>query len=175
MNRRTILKLIAAGVLPGPAGFVSLAQVSDAYQPYFFSAGEMALLDQLSEIILPADEHSGGSRAARVNRYIDVMVSESDAAVQRRWQEGLQAVNRQAADSFGGPFASRTPEQQQQIVATLAAGEDHPQTAGEQFFVVLKQATVDGYYSSKIGIHDELEYQGNTALPEFSGCTHPEH
>jgi hypothetical protein len=175
MNRRTILKLIAAGVLPGPARFVSLAQVSDAYQPYFFSADEMALLDQLAEIIIPADEHSGGSRAARVNRYIDVMVSESNTPVQRRWQEGLQAVNRQAADSFGSPFVPCTPEQQQKIVAALAAGENRPQTAGGQFFVLLKQATVDGYYSSKIGIHDELEYQGNTALSEFGGCTHPEH
>ncbi|MEX2303197.1 MAG: gluconate 2-dehydrogenase subunit 3 family protein [Bryobacterales bacterium] len=175
MNRRTILKLIAAGVLPGPARFVSLAQVSDAYQPYFFSADEMALLDQLAEIIIPADEHSGGSRAARVNRYIDVVVSESNAAVQRRWQEGLRAINQQAADSFGSPFVPCTPEQQQTIVATLAAGEDRPRTADAQFFVLLKQATVDGYYSSKIGIHDELEYQGNTALSEFSGCTHPEH
>jgi Gluconate 2-dehydrogenase subunit 3 len=175
MNRRTILKLIAAGVLPGPAHLVSLAQVSDAYQPYFFSAEEMTLLDQLAEIILPADDHSGGARAARVNRYIDVMVSESGAAAQQRWQQGLQAVNRQAADSFGSPFVRCASEQQQQIVATLAAGEDRPQTAADHFFVLLKQATVDGYYSSKIGIHDELEYQGNTALPEFSGCTHPEH
>jgi hypothetical protein len=175
MNRRTILKLIAAGVLPGPAHFVSLAQVSDAYQPYFFSAGEMTLLDQLTEIILPADEHSGGSRAARVNRYIDVLVSESNAAVQQRWQQGLRAVNQQATDSFGSAFEACTPGQQHQIVATLAAAEDRPQTAGGQFFVLLKQATVDGYYSSKIGIHDELEYQGNTALSEFDGCTHPEH
>jgi hypothetical protein len=35
--------------------------------------------------------------------------------------------------------------------------------------------TIDGYYTSKIGIHQELEYQGNTALAEFEGCTHPEH
>ncbi len=175
MNRRTILKLIAAGVLPGPAGIVSLAQVSDAYRPYFFSAAEMALLDQLSEIILPADEHSGGSRAARVNRYIDVLVSESGVDTQDRWQEGLHEVERQATDSFGNPFVSCTPEQQQTLVARLASGEEHPKTAGERFFVLLKQATVDGYYSSKIGIHDELEYQGNTALAEFTGCTHPEH
>jgi hypothetical protein len=135
----------------------------------------MALLDQLTEIILPADEHSGGSRAARVNRYIDVVVSESGPALQQRWQEGLEAIDRQAADTFGSAFVSCTPGQQQQIVATMAAGEDRPQTAGDPFFVLLKQATVDGYYSSKIGIHDELEYQGNTALREFDGCTHPEH
>ena len=175
MNRRTILKLIAAGVLPGSATFVSLAQVSDAYQPYFFSGDQMALLDQLSEIILPADDHSGGSRAALVNRYIDVVVSESSGTTQQRWREGLEVINKQSADSFGRAFLACTPEQQQQIVATLAAGEEHPRTIGEEFFVLLKQATVDGYYSSRIGIHDELEYQGNTALPEFEGCTHPEH
>jgi hypothetical protein len=175
MHRRTILKLIAAGVLPGSSHLVSLAQVTGTYQPYFFSSEQMALLDQLTEIIIPADEHSGGSRAAQVNRYIDVIVSESNAAVQRAWQQGLEAVNRQATDSYGSPFARCTTSQQQKIVATLAAGEERPQTPGEQFFILLKQATVDGYYSSKIGIHDELEYQGNTALPEFTGCTHPEH
>ncbi len=35
--------------------------------------------------------------------------------------------------------------------------------------------TIDGYYTSAIGIHKELEYKGNTALAEFPGCTHPEH
>jgi hypothetical protein len=35
--------------------------------------------------------------------------------------------------------------------------------------------TVDGYYTSSIGIHQELRYQGNAYLKEFIGCTHPEH
>ncbi len=35
--------------------------------------------------------------------------------------------------------------------------------------------TVDGYYTSKIGIHQDLEYKGNTAISEFPGCTHAEH
>ena len=33
-----------------------------------------------------------------------------------------------------------------------------------------KQATVRGYYTSKIGIHDELHYKGNVFLKEFVGC-----
>jgi hypothetical protein len=33
-----------------------------------------------------------------------------------------------------------------------------------------KQATVNGYYTSKIGIHDELKYKGNVFLREFVGC-----
>ena len=38
-----------------------------------------------------------------------------------------------------------------------------------------KDATIRGYYTSEIGIHRELTYQGNKFLREFVGCTHPEH
>jgi hypothetical protein len=44
-----------------------------------------------------------------------------------------------------------------------------PTTHGERFFVELKQWTTFGYYTSRIGIHDEMEYKGNTLLREFSG------
>jgi hypothetical protein len=33
--------------------------------------------------------------------------------------------------------------------------------------------TVRGYYTSKIGIHDDLEYKGNRILMEFVGCDDP--
>ena len=42
-----------------------------------------------------------------------------------------------------------------------------------QFFLELKRLTVRGYYTSKIGIHDELEYKGNRILTEFVGCGDP--
>jgi hypothetical protein len=48
-------------------------------------------------------------------------------------------------------------------------------TLEERFFVAVKQSTVDGYYLSDVGIHQELQYQGNAVLAEFPGCTHEEH
>jgi hypothetical protein len=42
-----------------------------------------------------------------------------------------------------------------------------------QFFHELKRLTVRGYYTSKIGIHDDLEYKGNRILQEFVGCDDP--
>jgi len=39
-----------------------------------------------------------------------------------------------------------------------------------KFFIELKHLTVHGYYTSKIGIHDELQYQGNRILTEYVGC-----
>ena len=40
----------------------------------------------------------------------------------------------------------------------------------ETFFANTKQATIHGYYTSEIGIHQELRYKGNKVLLEFVGC-----
>lgn len=40
----------------------------------------------------------------------------------------------------------------------------------ETFFADTKQATIHGYYTSEIGIHQDLRYKGNTLLAEFVGC-----
>ena len=43
------------------------------------------------------------------------------------------------------------------------------------FFRLLKNLTADGYYTSRVGLLDELGYKGNTALPQFPSCAVPEH
>jgi hypothetical protein len=40
----------------------------------------------------------------------------------------------------------------------------------EAFFADLKQATIHGYYTSEIGIHQDLRYKGNQLLADFVGC-----
>ena len=39
-----------------------------------------------------------------------------------------------------------------------------------RFFQDLKRLTVAGYYTSRIGILDELEYKGNRVRQDFTGC-----
>lgn len=43
------------------------------------------------------------------------------------------------------------------------------------FCKLLKGLTVDGYYTSKEGLTQELGWHGNTFLTEFEGCTHADH
>lgn len=43
------------------------------------------------------------------------------------------------------------------------------------FCKLLKDMTVDGYYTSKEGLTGELGWHGNTYVADFKGCTHPEH
>jgi hypothetical protein len=141
----------------------------------FFDAAEMALLDELVEMIIPQDEHSGGARAAGVAAYIDTRLGEYDPAIpdlreeRLKWKAGLALVDGVARETSGVSFLEATPEQRVAALTRLAAGEEDPQTDGERFFVELKSWTTFGYYTSRIGIHDEMEYKGNTLLAEFAG------
>ena len=60
-------------------------------------------------------------------------------------------------------------------MAAMAAHEEQPIAELELFFRRLKGMTIDGYYTSRIGIHQDLRYKGNTPQPEFTGCTHSAH
>ena len=43
------------------------------------------------------------------------------------------------------------------------------------FSKLLKGLTIDGYYTSKEGLTQELGWHGNTFLTDFEGCTHADH
>lgn len=45
---------------------------------------------------------------------------------------------------------------------------------GARFFRLIKNLTADGYYTSRVGLLQELGYTGNTALARFPGCSIPE-
>ncbi len=148
---------------------------TETYSPKFFNAQQLRTIDVLCEAIIPADEHSPGARAARVDVYIDTIIRDSDEPRRNFWTRGLAAIDRMAAIECGRNFRECAPEQQAAILQKLSANEEHPKTLAEQFFAAIKRATIDGYYTSEIGIHQELEYQGNTPLEEFEGCKHEEH
>ncbi len=167
-SRRTALK-----VLSGSAGAVAFSIFSSAaeYIPQHFTPAQMKLLDALTETIIPTDEHSPGSRAARVAEYVDTIISGANSSAKRLWMEGLGVVEEMARRTYGNSFPECGISEQIALLETIAAREDRPVTLAERFFVALKSATVDGYYTSAIGIHQDLEYQGNTMLMDFPGCT----
>jgi len=172
MRRRSLLQLISVSALS--PGFEALrameacraihAGPAEPYQLRFFRPEENEFLDALMEMIIPADAHSPGAREAKVSLFADWMVSHDPAAVQQEWRTGLQRMNEEARNTSPAD-----------ALAQAAAGEAHPESDLHRFFIRLKQMTVDGYYTSEIGLHQDLQYQGNDHLLKFSGCEHPEH
>ena len=180
MERRVALKLIAAGVVAEKLDaaqhhLVQIARSPSAYKLQFFSAQQDRLIDRLCDLIIPTDDHSPGAHDAKVSQFIDLMVAASNPNVQKQWTSGLKAVEAEARARFQKPFLDLNAEQQDGILAVMAANETKPSSEPERFFARLKSLTIDGYYTSEIGIHRDLRYKGNTAMAEFPGCTHPEH
>jgi len=178
LSRRDMLRLAAAAAAAPlvPRAALGETAAAPALVPgRFFDAVEMALLDELTETIIPQDEHSGGARAAGVAAYIDGRLAEYDPGIpdlreeRLKWKAGLALVDAQAREVSGTRFLEASPAQRIAVLQKLAAGEEDPKTDADRFFVELKDWTTFGYYTSRIGIHDEMEYKGNSLLMEFSG------
>jgi len=178
MKRRTALQVITAGptqLAVAQHHLISMAPAPESHKPQFFTPEQMGLLDQLTEMIIPADDHSPGAREAKAGLFIDSIVAYSGKDVQQQWSAALKLVEAEAQKRASRPFVKCSAAERDQIVAAMAAGEAEPKTELEQFFARLKSLTLDGYYTSAIGIHQELQYKGNAVLSEFPGCSHSDH
>ena len=101
--------------------------------------------------LAPAEVETVLVEASRNEKAPALQRSERNAAPTREERPAGVSRGQQPADvSRGGPAVDKTPL--------------------EAFFVTAKQATIHGYYTSEIGIHQELKYKGNKVLLEFVGC-----
>ena len=167
LERRDLLKIAAAAAYAG-----KLAEAQG--QTRFFSPDEFAIVDELTEIMIPTDDHSPGARTAGVAAYVDMRLAETlEQDKQELWRRGLKLVDHLSMEINGLPFLKAGVAQRMAIVERMAQNEADPQKPEEQFFKELKRATVRAYYSSKTGIHQEMEYKGNVYLTEFVGTELP--
>jgi hypothetical protein len=178
--RRAALKTLAvsaaATLVAGPAiARPEMAAGAPAATTAFFSPRELEIIGLLSERIIPTDESSPGARAAGVVERIDAILSRASEEQKVFWREGLGAVERLCQERFGKPLAEATEEQHDALLTTLSQNELKPTSAAEHLFRALKSETIEAYYTSEIGLLQELQYKGNTYLADFPGCTHETH
>jgi hypothetical protein len=133
---------------------------------------QYASLEALVDAIIPTDERSPGAKDARVADYIDLLLSEQEEA-RGDWLGGLAALDAEATTRFQAPLATLPPAQMETLLTDISRNEKAPaaqQTPLEKFFVTTKNATIFAYYTSEIGIHKDLHYQGNQYVQNFLGC-----
>ena len=161
VSRRDLLAATAAAL--AGVGAAKAAEAAGAaggagaapFAPKFLTESEYALLDELTELIIPTDAHSPGARAAGVAAYIDFRLSESLLPEwQKTWRSGLAGVDALSRERHGTTFLQATPEQRVGVLTEMSG-------AKEGFFHELKAWTVRSYYTPKIGTHVDQEYKGN--------------
>lgn len=155
------------------------AAVPANYTPQFFRPDEFQTVEILTELIIPTDE-SPGAKEAQVANYIDFVVfsaAEFKPELQREWSSGLAILDRLSQARFGRSFRDASHPQQVELLTEMSGPESDPklQHEGFEFYALVKDMTVEGFYTSKIGLIDVLDYKGMNYMADFPGCTHPEH
>jgi gluconate 2-dehydrogenase gamma chain len=164
-------ELYGQHVHPPGHGAEQEAQPAAPFAPRFFTQMQMPVIARLTDLIIPPTD-TPGAAAAGVPEYIDLVVNE-DPKLQKIFHEGLPALDKMSESRFAtSTFLQLTEAQQVEILTSLSeskAGGD----AG--FFTAIKSLTADGYYTSRIGLLQELGYNGNTYLAAFPASSIPEH
>jgi gluconate 2-dehydrogenase gamma chain len=174
-----------------PSGTASQAS-QEPYKPLFFSPEQFHLVEQLAETIIPADE-TPGAKLAGVAEFIDFMLANrvsvsapydtqstedllrQGSQAQEQFVTGLAWVNAHCKLEFGHRFLDCSSEQQNSFLEELAYKAKFKPTTeqGREFFQLLRDYVVVGYYTTKIGL-ESLGYPGlRTVWPSMPGCTHP--
>jgi gluconate 2-dehydrogenase gamma chain len=184
VQRREVLRILgtaaAAAHFPGFSkwGFAcghignSTLQIKPAqYTPQFFSAPEFALVERLTELIIPADA-TPGAKEAGVAEFIDFMVA-SDSESQYPFRLGLDWLNAHSRLHNGKIFLELSAEQQSSLLEPLAyKDKSRPgDEDGREFFKLIREYTVTGFYTSEIGFK-ELDNPGLKFYSESPECPH---
>jgi hypothetical protein len=136
-----------------------------------FTLAEHSFVEELTETIIPADSHSGGAKAAKVADYIEQTLRERPGTTgQSDFREGLRLVELMSQHYCGKSFVASSSEEKIAVLTVLSNNIDMTELPEVRFFKDVRELTIRGYYSSKIGIHDDQDYKGNVALMEFVGC-----
>ncbi len=132
-------------------------------QASVFTEHDLATIAILCDIILPATATAGSATDAEVPAFIDFIVKDMPNN-QLPLRGGLMWIDREANTRYRKFFKDLSNEQQIAIVDDIAyPSRAKPEMkAGVAFFNRMRNMTLTGYYTSKMGIED-LGYQGNRA------------
>lgn len=181
MNRRELLRqiaLITGGVVIGGEVFLTGCKSGPATEAGF-TASNLALLDEVGETILPATS-SPGAKAAKIGEFMKIIVNDCyEEKEQKIFTAGISKLEEACKKSQGKAFMNCTPEQRhafiveldnearehQKRMRELEKQPDNANTDKESeerqthYFTMMKQLTLWGYFTSKEGMTQAMNYQ----------------
>lgn len=137
------------------------------YAPKALSAHQYLTLSRLTDLIIPVEDGRPGAVQAGVPVWIDTLL-DVNAELQRTYQTGLAWIDDTMRGRHDADFLSATTDQQTGLLDQIAFQRNRSSEldAGIDFFILLRRMTVDGFYTSPIGMRDI--YPGNVARSAFT-------
>jgi Gluconate 2-dehydrogenase subunit 3 len=179
MRRRELLKLFSVAVVapvipPELFAMMRQAQPASGYSLRTFNPDQNEAVLAMIDLIIPATD-TPGAKGARVNEFIDVILTEWATPDERQhFLDGIAEVDTQSQKLFSNKFVEAHPEQQLALLESMDGAIDWTQESGEtdewspaafdrqlqgKFFRVLKGITLHGYYTSEIGFAQALKLE----------------
>jgi gluconate 2-dehydrogenase gamma chain len=180
MDRREALKRTAwimGGIVSAPAIMGVLngctAKPTLDWAPEFLKGDPGLIVTQVADIMIPKTD-TPGAKDVGVPQFIDIMLKDCyKKEDQDHFMEGLKAFDEGAKTAYGDAFLDLAPEKKLEHVNKV-----HVQALEEQrntqpapkrpFILVVKELTLLGYFTSKPGATEVLQYE---AVPgAYHGC-----
>lgn len=173
MNRRDLLKMIAATTgtaLVGSNALLAGCSRAVTVKDHDFDAGEVALLDEVAETIIPRTD-TPGAKDAQVGQIITVLVNECYTPEHRAiFHKGMVQLEDRSQREFGKSFMQLSAQERTELLSDLdsKARLHNALHSDPHYFTLMKQLTLFGFFTSEVGATKVLRHE---AIPgRYDGC-----
>ena len=168
MERRELLKMVAlatGGVVIGGELFLAGCKSKDVeVAGTAFSADNIAFLDEVAETIIPKTT-TAGAKEAEVGKFMTVMVNDCyEEPDQKTFHEGMKKLDEACNKMHGHSFMKAEPAHRKELLTSLdKEAKEYMKTKKKEdpnhYFLMMKQLTLMGYFTSKPGLEQNFNYQ----------------
>ena len=132
------------------------------FSEQFFTKHELETVAVLCDIILPATPSAGSATDAEVPEFIEFIAKDMPYH-QLPLRGGIMWLDNRSRKLYQKEFITCTDAEQKALLDEIAYPEEVPAglEQGVRFFTLMRNLTLTGYYTTKMGIED-LGYKGNT-------------
>jgi len=138
-----------------------------AYTPTALSPHQYRTVERLADLIIPVENGAPGALEAGVPAWIDMLAGANDQ-LKAIYVDGVAWLDRTMKGRGAQDFLTASPPDQTALLDLIAyrRNESPELGPGIQFFTWVRRMTVDGFYTSRVGMRDV--YLGNSPSGTFT-------
>ncbi len=129
----------------------------------FFTAAEIAFLDEVAETIIPRTD-TPGAKDAKVGETINILVRDSYGKDdQKIFRDGMKTIDKLSRHQYGADFMKLDPAQRTELLTQLDKEQkEHQQNKKEEeprhYFRMMRELTLLAFFTSEPGATKVLRY-----------------
>ncbi len=160
MNRREALSVVSTifgGAVVGASGFLASCKTRERKMTFgLLNPGQINLLEELAEVMLPKTDDSPGAKDTDIGKFILSIVTDCySEEEQKAFREGVEKIDAMADSNFNDSFLNLNASDRMRIVEMLEResktyNRDKVREQAVHYYTMMKQLVIWGYLSSEL-------------------------